>query len=114
MGVRTGSGYCPRCGEEVMVACGASADLLHLALTVMTAGLWGIVWLHRRLWARNCLCCQCGLRLRRARRKAARWPAGEASWTRDIAKPNALEFNSLLVARNLVYYVPTSARFRRT
>jgi len=113
MGIWTGSGYCPYCREEVMVACPASADLLHLTLTLLTGGLWGIVWLHRRFWARTCLCCQCGRRLRRARRKAAMWPAAETTWAFDPVKPNGLEFNSLLVARNLVYYVPTSARYRR-
>ena len=113
MGVWTGSGYCPHCREEVMVVCVASADLLHLALTLLTGGLWGPVRRHRRLCARVCLCCQCGRRLPRARLKASTWPTVETSWTFDPVKPNGPEFNSLLVARNLVYYVPTNARFRR-
>lgn len=113
MDIWTGSGYCPHCREEVMVACTASADMLHLTLTLLTGGLWILVWLHRRFCARVCLCCQCGRRLQRTRLKAATRPAGETSLAFDAVKPNGLEFNSLLVARNLVYYVPTNARYRR-
>jgi hypothetical protein len=114
MGVLTGAGYCPYCREEVMMACAATSDLLHLTLTLLTGGLWGIVWLHRRRHARVCLCCQCGRSLPRSRLKTLAGAAGEAPWLQEAMTRNGSEFNSLLVARNLVYYVPTSARFRRT
>ena len=110
MGVWIASGFCPHCGEEVMVACADSTDLLHLALTLVTGGLWAIVWMVCRLHGRDCVCCQCGRRLTRARLKAT---ATEGIWPLEAFKPNGPEFNSLLVARNLVYYLPTNARFRR-
>jgi len=110
MGVWTASGYCPHCQEEVMAACAASTDLLHLAVTLLTGGLWGIVWMYSRFCARVCVCCQCGRRLSRARLRRA---SVEEPWPLESFKPNGVEFNSLLVARNLVYYVPTNARFHR-
>ena len=110
MGVWIASGFCPHCREEVMVACAANTDLLHLALTLVTGGLWGIVWIYCRFCARDCVCCQCGRRLSRAHLKA---PISEGIGPLEAFKPNSPEFNSLLVARNLVYYLPTNARFRR-
>jgi hypothetical protein len=110
MGVWIASGVCPHCREEVMVACAAGTDLLHLVLTLVTGGLWGIVWIYHRLHARDCICCQCGHRLTRARLRAK---ARDGIWPREAFKPNGSEFNSLLVDRNLVYYLPTNARFRR-
>ena len=111
MGVWIASGFCPHCREEVMAACATSTDLLHLALTLVTGGLWGVVWMYCRFHARVCLCCQCGRRLSRTRLKEATQPV-DALWP-EAFKPNGSEFNSLLVARNLVYYLPTNARFRR-
>ena len=111
MGIWTAPGFCPHCREEVMAACAASADLLHFVLTLMTGGLWALVWIYCRLRARVCVCCQCGHRLTRARLKTTPQPDG--FWPLDAFKPSGPEFNSLLVARNLVYYVPTNARFRR-
>jgi hypothetical protein len=93
-----------------MAACATSTDLLHLALTLLTGGLWGIVWMYSRFAARVCVCCQCGRRLARARLKTV---SADGPWPLESFKPNSAEFNSLLVARNLVYYVPTNARFRR-
>lgn len=112
MGLRTASGFCPHCREEVMVACTASMDLLHLALTLLTGGLWSLVWLYCRFRARVCICCQCGHRLTRSQLKTTPQPV-DGSRLPESFKPSSPEFNSLLVARNLVYYVPTNARFRR-
>ena len=110
MGVWIASGYCPHCRDEVMAACAAGMEWLHLSLTLVTGGLWGIVWLYSRFHARVCVCCQCGRRLSRARLKAT---SAEGFWPLESLKSNSSEFNSLLVARNLVYYLPTNARFRR-
>jgi hypothetical protein len=112
MGVWTAPGYCPHCREEVMAACAASTDRLHLVLTLLTGGLWGFVWIYCRFHARVCICCQCGRRLTRSRLHTMPLPAG-GFWPLESFKPSNPEFNSLLVARNLVYYVPTNARFRR-
>lgn len=113
MGVLAGSGYCPYCREEVMVACSADAKLLHLALTLITGGLWVFVWLYCQCRAHACVCCQCGHGLSRTQIKALLRPAPETSWPFDLRVHNQSEFNVILVACNLVYYVPTSARYRR-
>jgi hypothetical protein len=113
MSVLTGSGYCPHCREEVMLACSAGANLLHLALTLITGGLWGIVWLYCQFRAHACVCCQCGLGLSRAQIKALLRPASDTTWPFDLKIHNRSEFNGILVAHNLVYYVPTSARYHR-
>lgn len=113
MSVLTGSGYCPYCREEVMVACSANATLVHLALTLLTGGLWGLVWLFCQFYAHACVCCQCGHGLSRAQLKALLRPDPEATWPFDPRIRNRSEFNSILVARNLVYYVPTSAHYHQ-
>ena len=114
MGVSTGPGVCPHCRTRVMVACTASHDGLHLALTLLTGGLWGAVWVYGRLFAPVCACCQCGRKLSRRQLQARPSDGGENPWPCDPAVLKHAEFNSLLVASNLVYYVPTSARYRHT
>ena len=114
MGVLAGSGYCPYCREEVMVACSPDAKLLHLALTLFTGGLWAIVWLYCQFRAHACVCCQCGHGLSRAQIKVLFRPVPETVWPFDLRIRNRTDFNGILVARNLVYYVPTSARYGRT
>ena len=113
MGVLTGTGYCPYCREEVMMACSADANLLHLALTLLTGGLWGIVWFYCQFRAQACICCQCGHGLSRAQINALIRPAPETMWPLNLNIHNQSEFNGILVDRNLVYYVPTSARYPR-
>jgi hypothetical protein len=114
MGVWPGSGYCPYCREEVMVACSANTDLFHLALTLLTVGLWGLVWLYCQFHNHACVCCQCGQGLSRAQIKALFRPVPETAWPFDLRIHNRTDFNGILVARDLVYYVPTSARYRQT
>ena len=113
MGILTGSGYCPYCREEVMLACSTSASLLHFGLTLLTGGLWGFVWLYCQFRAYACVCCQCGHGLTRAQVKAQLRPPLETTWPFDLRIRSQSDFNGILVARNLVYYVPTSARYRR-
>jgi hypothetical protein len=114
MGVLAGSGYCPYCREEVMVACSADPKLLHLALTLLTGGLWAIVWLYYQFRVHACVCCQCGHGLSRAQIETLLQPAQETTWPFDLHVRNQSDFNGILVACNLVYYVPTSAGYRRT
>ena len=114
MGFSTGSGYCPYCQAKVMVACTATRDLLHLVLTLITGGIWGAAWVYLRFYAPVCACCQCGRKLSRRRLQARSAACGETPWPYDPTVLQYAEFNSLLVARNLVYYVPTSARYRHT
>ena len=114
MGVFTGPGNCPYCQAEVMVACSTRADLVHLALTLLTGGLWGLAWLFCMYRTRACVCCQCGRILPRRRLNAPmQFPPGARPPANDSVR-NHSEFNRILVAQNLVYYVPTSARYRST
>ena len=113
MSVLTGSGYCPYCREEIMVACTPVADLFHLALTLVTGGLWSVVWFYCRFHARTCICCQCGRRLARYRLKLALPSTPGAVWPFTPGDRSRSDFNRFLVSRNLVYYVPTSARYHR-
>ena len=114
MGVSTGSGYCPYCQVNIMVACTTGIDRFHLLLTLLSGGLWGFIWLYYRLFAPVCACCQCGRRLSRRQIRAGARPSSETPWPYDPSVLKHAEFNSLLVARDLVYYVPTSARYRQT
>ena len=114
MGVSTAPGICPYCRTRVMVACAASHDGLHLILTLLTGGLWGAVWVYLRLVAPVCACCQCGRTLSRRHLQARSSDDGETPLPHDPTVLRHAEFNSLLVACNLVYYVPTSAHYRHT
>ena len=97
-----------------MMACPAAADLFHLVLTVLSGGIWGIVWLYCRFCAHTCICCQCGRGLSRAHLKTPPQTIPEATWPFAPRIRNPSDFNSILVARNLVYYMPTRAYDRRT
>lgn len=112
MGVSTALGHCPHCQANVMVVCKAGADWMHFALTLLSGGLWSIVWLYCHLLAPACICCQCGRRLARRQLPAGPATVVDPQWPCDSGALKHVEFNSLLVARNLVYYVPTSARYR--
>jgi hypothetical protein len=114
MGVLTGSGYCPYCREDVMMACPAATDLFHLVLTLLSGGIWGIVWLYCRFLTHTCICCQCGRGLSRAHLKTSSPTIPDAAWPSEPRIRNPSDFNSILVARNLVYYMPTRAYYRRT
>ena len=97
-----------------MVACPAGTDLFHLTLTLLSGGMWGIIWLYCRFYARTCICCQCGHSLSRSHLKRSPQTIPEAAWPFAPQIQNQSDFNSILVARNLVYYMPTRACYRRT
>ena len=111
MGVYTGPGNCPYCQKEVMMACSTMVDLAHLALTLLTGGLWGLVWMYSLQRARACVCCRCGRVLPRARPNNLARLRPETSLPSNGSVRSQSEFNRILVAHNLVYYVPTSARY---
>jgi hypothetical protein len=45
MGIKTTGAYCNRCQKHVMAQATTPNHVLHLILTVLTAGLWLIVWI---------------------------------------------------------------------
>jgi hypothetical protein len=42
---KTSSAYCPTCGKQTLHAKEGISNLLHLVLTILTAGLWLLVWI---------------------------------------------------------------------
>lgn len=45
MAVKTSGGYCRHCNKNVMTQKNTPNHLLHLILTVLTLGVWAIVWI---------------------------------------------------------------------
>jgi hypothetical protein len=52
--------YCPSCEQKVLARRKSTNHLLHLALSVLTAGLWIIVWLAASGMKGEWLCTRCG------------------------------------------------------
>lgn len=59
MGIRVGSGFCPVCLRNVMTHENGPNHILHLILTLVTGGLWIIVWIvvAARRRPQNCTVC---------------------------------------------------------
>lgn len=53
-------GYCKHCKEQVRVFRRAPNHILHLILTLLTFGLWIIVWLGVSVSFGGWRCCRCG------------------------------------------------------
>lgn len=45
MGTRHAPGYCHHCGRTVLAVANTPSHVLHLLLSVVTAGLWIPVWI---------------------------------------------------------------------
>lgn len=60
MGEQREGGYCANCKKDVVVFRRTTNHLLHLVLTVLTAGLWIIVWMLISLMPSRRTCGQCG------------------------------------------------------
>lgn len=60
MGTTTGQRWCDACGQQVMVTARTPNHVLHLLLTVLTAGLWLIVWICAGLASKKWRCTKCG------------------------------------------------------
>jgi len=62
--VKQAQAYCPTCARRVMATGQKPNHVLHLLLTVFTAGLWGVVWLLLAAGsAGNYRCTRCGARV---------------------------------------------------
>ncbi|MFZ7125194.1 MAG: hypothetical protein ACOWWM_03450 [Desulfobacterales bacterium] len=108
------SGPCRHCGNDVMAVCRNTQHRLHFVLFLLTAGMWLPFWLSTALSSRRCICCECGRPLPAADVKhQAMEDALRHPWDAAGAPIPIENFNALLVARDLVYYVPTLAIYRR-
>lgn len=54
-------GWCNACNRQVVAVRKSPSHLLHLLLTIITAGVWGIVWLLAIVTAGKWTCSLCGL-----------------------------------------------------
>ncbi len=63
MAVQEASGYCGECDRQVLVRRPGTNHLLHLVLTVLSAGLWLIVWLGVSVKFGGWRCSRCGLKV---------------------------------------------------
>ena len=55
-----GSGYCGRCLMQVPVGRQAINHTPHLLLTLITAGVWAILWIRHVRRVRDWRCLECG------------------------------------------------------
>ena len=63
MGFKEGSKKCPKCGERVLARKETPNHILHLLLTVVTVGLWIIVWALLISKGSAWRCSRCGTKL---------------------------------------------------
>lgn len=103
-------GYCTRCRKKVLVCCPVLFNNLHMVLSCLTFGLWLPVWLFLSL--RSCRCTLCMGRMSRlAIGFSCSGPSLSKPWVDDRfgcgLKRNKKDFNSMLIAKGLVYYAAT-------
>ena len=60
MAVQEKSGFCSVCDKQVMVRREGTNHVLHLILSVLTAGLWIIIWILAAIKIGGWRCTQCG------------------------------------------------------
>lgn len=53
-------GTCAQCGKRVVVFRKGTSHVLHLILSILTAGLWLIVWLGTAIKFGGWRCAECG------------------------------------------------------
>lgn len=60
------TGFCKRCKKQVMIRRKSANNILHFCLTIMTAGLWLIVWLLCLVQIGGWRCTACGAKTRKS------------------------------------------------
>lgn len=60
MGMQFKSGVCKNCGESRKVERKTANHILHLILSILTAGLWLVVWLLITIQIGGWRCSTCG------------------------------------------------------
>lgn len=60
MGTVESTAYCPQCEDQVRITRQTPNHLLHLVLSVVTMGLWVIVWAMLAMEKRPWRCSACG------------------------------------------------------
>lgn len=112
MGLIKAVGFCPGCNQVALLSCPVPFHLLHLICSLLTGGLWLIVWIALIARSRYCRCCRCGARVPRSGTRLT-FPAASFAqpWVEDrftSEKPGAAtDFNTLLIRKGLVFYAAT-------
>jgi hypothetical protein len=60
------TGFCKKCDHQVMIRRKGTSHVLHLLLTILTAGIWLIVWILVSIKVGGWRCSQCGLSVSRS------------------------------------------------
>ena len=73
--IRHAAFHCPTCGGETLFAKRATNQLLHIALAIVTVGLWLLVWLPIELMnsGQRYACVVCGTRIGAKRADPQDW-----------------------------------------
>ncbi len=66
MGYQEATGFCKNCKRQVRIQRRGANHILHLLLTIITAGLWIIVWILASIKIGGWRCSQCGLGVSRS------------------------------------------------
>lgn len=60
MAVQEATGFCKFCNKQVMIRRKGTNHILHLILSIITCGLWIIVWILVSIKIGGWRCTQCG------------------------------------------------------
>lgn len=66
MAFQEATGWCEKCHRQVMLRRPGANHVLHLILTLVTCGIWSIVWILSSVRIGGWRCTICGMRARRA------------------------------------------------
>lgn len=88
MAMEEASGYCQGCEQQVLIRRKGINHLLHLLLSVFTAGIWLVVWILTGLLRQPWLCSSCGRKVRKGERREPSYTGG--SRNRGASYPPAL------------------------
>ncbi|MBI9084666.1 MAG: hypothetical protein JEZ11_13800 [Desulfobacterales bacterium] len=103
---------CPACGDGIPACCPATCHGIHLLLSLVTKGLWVVVWMLLTIRSSRCRCSLCGrpLWIIASRTDTPR-PTLAAPWIDHRAwrcqRSPQNRFSAYLVENGLVYYAPT-------
>ena len=103
---------CPVCGNGVPICCHAPCHGIHLLLSLITKGMWTVVWLLLALRSKRCRCSLCGRPLWiMGAQINTQGPTLNSPWIDPRAwrcqRSPRNRFSTHLVENGLVYYAPT-------
>ena len=107
------SDFCKHCDETVLVRAKSPNHILHLVLSILTCGVWLIVWLWLCLQPKDFRCSKCGRRLTMPRaRKLSELFSGALAQSGELVVDGFGNIEK--VDDKTVLYVPTGAKWAGT